>query len=377
MNVFLDAQPLLGPQSGIYRYVQSLYSFLKQSHQYDVYLSFNRMLKDIQLNAELSLTQEQFMNTRYPYKVIRRFLKPNPLYNLPIDFLSNVKADIYHGTNFTYLPVYKGKKIITIHDLAYMRYPETTSERIYKHHSNWVPYCAMHCDHIIADSIQTKRDIIDLLNIDEEKISVIYLAADYHFKPLHQKEISIVLQNYSLPPSYFLFVGTLEPRKNLITLLKAFQLFKKNSDSCNKLLLVGVKGWKYSPIFEWIKENGLEDDIICTGFITDEDLVAVYNGAIALLMPSIYEGFGLPIVEAMQCGIPVIGSNCTSIAEIVEHNGILLDPYNIEGWAMAMDSLSSSQNERSRLAALSLERASCFSWRETAMQTNRIYERLL
>jgi glycosyltransferase involved in cell wall biosynthesis len=324
-------------------------------------------LHDYQLNS-----QEHLLNTRYPYKVIRRLLKPNILYNIPIDLFSKTKADIYHGTNFTFLPIFKGKKIITIHDLAYMRYPETTSERIYAHHSKWVPYCAKHCDHIIADSQQTKNDIIDLLHISEDKISVVYLAANSHFKPI-QKQFSI---NISHDP-YFLFVGTLEPRKNLLTLLKAYVQYRKNSDFCNKLVLVGVKGWKYSPIFDWIKENKLEDDIIVTGFITEEELVAMYNGATALVMPSIYEGFGLPVVEAMQCGTPIIGSNCTSIAEIVDHYGILIDPYDIEGWARALDSLSRSQYERSRLAALSLERASHFSWKETAIQTHRIYERLL
>lgn len=372
MNVFLDGQPLLGPPTGIHRYVQSLYEYLVHSQQIDVYLSFNRMVRKIELHDNLPNSQEHSLNTRYPYKVIRRLLKPNVLYNIPIDLFSATKADIYHGTNFTFLPIYKGKKIITIHDLAYMRYPETTSERIYAHHSKWVPYCAKHCDHIIADSHQTKSDIIDLLHISEEKISVVHLAADAHFKPLQNS-----FKNSFLSYPYFLFVGTLEPRKNLLTILKAFELYRKNSDSCNKLVLVGVKGWKYSPIFDWIKESGLEDDIIVTGFITDEELVAMYNGATALVMPSIYEGFGLPVIEAMQCGTPIIGSNCTSIAEIVDRYGILIDPYDIEGWAKAMDSLGRSQNERSRLAALSLERASHFSWQETAIQTHRIYERLL
>lgn len=372
MNVFIDGQPLLGPPTGIHRYVQSLYECLVYSQKIDIYLSFNRMVRKIELHEYLINSQEHILNTRYPYKVIRRLFKPNPLYHLPIDLFTKTKADIYHGTNFTFLPVFKGKKIITIHDLAYMRYPETTSERIYAHHSKWVPYCAKHCDHIIADSNQTKNDIIDLLNISEDKISVVYLAADEHFRPLKGSKKKNLL---AFP--YFLFVGTLEPRKNLLTLLKAYQLYKKNSDSSNKLVLVGVKGWKYSPIFEWIKENKLEDDIIVTGFITDEELVSMYNEATALVMPSIYEGFGLPVVEAMQCGTPIIGSNCTSIAEIVDRYGILIDPYDIEGWAMAMDSLSRSQYERSRLAALSLERASNFSWKETANQTQHIYERLL
>src|SRR5690606_36954811 len=154
-------------------------------------------------------------------------------------------ADLFHGTNFTYTPLLRGKTVITIHDLAYMRYPDSTSDKIYKHHTRWVPYSAKQCDHIIADSRHTKQDIVHLLHIPEHKIDVVHLAADESFKPLEQQTYEPILKSYGLPDRYILFVGTLEPRKNLVGLIHAFHILKSNASISEKLVIVGAKGWKY------------------------------------------------------------------------------------------------------------------------------------
>ncbi|MEF3304496.1 glycosyltransferase family 4 protein [Paenibacillus sp. GYB003] len=373
MNIFLDAQPLLGSKSGVARYIDCLYSELSTHHNSNVYLAFNRIIKGINLTDITDRKPGRIINQRYPYKVIRRLLNPNFLYDFPYDFFKFKKADIFHGTNFTHNATRKGKSIITIHDLAFLRFPETTSEKIYKHHSKWVPYSARKCDHIIAVSEQTKNDIVELLRVPEYKISTIYSAADTRFFKLPEPQYFPVIQHYQLPERYILFVGTVEPRKNLLGLLKSYLIFRKNSALSDKLVIVGAKGWKYSPIFDFIKENNLESEVIFTGYIEDEHLPAIYNGATLFVMPSIYEGFGIPILEAMGCGVPVIGSNVSSIPEVIDSFGVMVSPTDYEGWAAEIHRFLSDESLRNKYSKLSLERASHFSWKRTAEATKQVY----
>ncbi|UQZ83963.1 D-inositol 3-phosphate glycosyltransferase [Paenibacillus konkukensis] len=379
MHVYLDAQPLLGARSGVSNYVRNLYENLLDLHL-DVDLFFNRIAKNIHVNElPLKVHQEKISltNSRYPYKVIRRLMKPNFLYEYPFDFYNQTFETIFHGTNFTHTPIKGNKTVITIHDLAYMIYPETTSEKIYKHHTKWVPYSAERATKIIAVSQHTKKDIMRLLGISEDKIEVIHLAADPCYKPLDKEFVQAAVNKYNLPENYILFVGTLEPRKNLMGLLKAFQYLLQNYECDHHLVIVGAKGWKYTPLFDFLQSNRLESKVIFTGFIEDEDLAAIYNGAKIFVMPSIYEGFGIPIIEAMNCGVPVIASNVSSIPEIVDKHGILLPPDEHELWATEIYGLLNNESKHAYYKQLSMERASHFSWRKTALETKLVYDKIL
>jgi glycosyltransferase involved in cell wall biosynthesis len=258
-----------------------------------------------------------------------------------------------------------------------MRYPETTSEKIYRHHSRWVPYSAAKADRIIAVSNQTKNDIVELLGIPDYKIDVVYSAADERFQPLEPSLYQPILSKYNLPDQFILFVGTIEPRKNLIGLLKAYLHYKLNSDHPQKLVIVGAKGWKYSPIFAWIEQHQLHIDVIFTGFIEDDDLVSIYNGASVFVMPSIYEGFGIPILEAMGCGKPVIGSNVSSIPEVIGNSGILVPPDDYERLAQEIYEITSKEEKQTYYSRLSLERARHFDWKKTAAETKKVYDKIL
>lgn len=317
------------------------------------------------------------VNSRYPYNVIRRLMKPTILYEFPFDAFSKEKIDLFHGTNFTILPTTKAKSVVTVHDLAYMIYPETTSEKIYNHHMKWVPYSVNEANRVIADSSQTKQDIMKLLHVPEEKIDVVYLAADPMFKPMSPLECEYVRERYVLPGKYVLYVGTIEPRKNLMTLIRAFDKMKKRGHIEEKLVIVGAKGWKFSPIFELMKECQLENDVIFLGYVNDEDLVSIYNGATSLVLPSVYEGFGLPLLEAMQCGIPVLGSNVSSIPEVIGDAGILVEPMDIDSWVDSIENVVSDKQLHQRLVSKSLERAAQFSWNKVAEQTIEVYNKTL
>ncbi|SFM12825.1 Glycosyltransferase involved in cell wall bisynthesis [Paenibacillus sp. 1_12] len=378
MNVYIDGQPLLGPRSGIPRYVECLVKQLSIESDVNLYLAFNRIAKSIRENHVLSFERDfhlDLVNNIYPYKVIRRLCRPNFLYNMPYDMMKKSKADIFHGTNFTHMPTLKGKSIITIHDLSYMHYPDFTTKKILNHHSQWVPYSAEKCDHIITDSWQSKLDIINLLNIAEEKIDVVHLAADENFRFVSNS--APVLSKYQIPDKYILFVGTLEPRKNLLGLLQSYLLLKRKYDCPEKLVIVGAKGWKFNPIFDWVRENKLEDEVVFTGFIEDEDLPAIYSAATVFVMPSVYEGFGLPLLEAMQCGTPVIASNISSLPEIVGEAGLLIDPHDHSAWAEEIHQIVSNSAKRELYSKLGLERSKQFTWKQTAIETKQIYQKVL
>jgi glycosyltransferase involved in cell wall biosynthesis len=256
-----------------------------------------------------------------------------------------------------------------------MLYPEYTSNIIYKHHSRWVPFSAEVSDHIIAVSEQTKEDIIRLLRIPPDKISVIHLAADEQFVPLSETEYLPVLKKYNLPSKYFLFVGNVEPRKNLTGLIRSFHTIKNAVEE--NLVIIGAKGWKYSPIYDLVRELGLNDCVHFTGYVEDADLPAIYNGASVLVLPSFYEGYGLPIIEAMRCGVPVIGSNVSSIPEIIGDAGLLIDPRSIRELSDALMHIVGSSTTRRHFSQLALERSSHFSWRKTAEQTLEVYRKVV
>lgn len=375
MNVWLDGSPLYSNGSGIYRYTVKLYEHLSK---FGVHVRFLQNPIFLRKPVPVSDWPKSTMRNRYyPYRVIRRFFKPNGLYQFPVDLFAGNPVDIVHGTNFVHFPVRKAKSVVTIHDLAFMRFPEVTSDEIYRHHMAWVPYSAQRCDRIIADSLQTKRDIVELLDVPEEKINVVYLAADDQFGPMDPREARAVTDRHGLPETYFLAVGTVEPRKNLITLLRAYRKLLVDGLTEPRLVIVGPKGWKYNPIMEFIKEHDLEERVIFTGFVPDDDLPAIYNRARALVYPSVYEGFGLPLVEAMKCGIPVVASNLTSIPEIVGDAGLLFSPTDVARLASLMKDVWTDPGLHAKYAALALERAKAFSWEATAEQTLAVYRKAL
>lgn len=230
-------------------------------------------------------------------------------------------------------------------------------------------------DAIIAISNHTKMDCIKYLGIPEEKIRVIYEAADEIFKPEKIKEEmkNHLKDKYGIEFPFILSVGTLEKRKNLPNVLKAFYRLKKTGNH-HKLVIVGKIGWKYNKIFSTMEELDLKKDVIFTGYVPDEDLVKIYNAADLFVFPSIYEGFGLPPLEAMACGCPVITSNTSSLPEVVGDAGVTVDPYDDKALADEMHRILSNDGFKTELSKKSLERAELFSWRQTAKETWNVYE---
>ena len=271
----------------------------------------------------------------------------------------------------------KVKKIITIHDLLPLFFPETvpyTKETIFLWNST-LKLIKSKIDMIIAVSQNTKNDCIKYLNIPEEKIKVITLASDEIYKPINNKQEmkEEIYKKYRINSSFILYVGTVEKRKNVSVLIKAFYKLKTMKIT-HKLIIIGKKGWKYNDIFKTIEILNLQKDVILTGYVPKEDLFKFYNLADVFVYPSLYEGFGLPPLEAMACGCPVITSNTSSLPEVVGDAGMMVNPYDVEGLAKAIFEVITDESLRKELSKKSLERAKLFSWRKTAEKTWKVYE---
>jgi glycosyltransferase involved in cell wall biosynthesis len=227
-------------------------------------------------------------------------------------------------------------------------------------------------DQIIADSFHTKNDIVRYYRVPDQKITVVHLGASEEYRPLDDGVVEPVKRKYGLNFPFALFVGTLEPRKNIPTLLKAFYLCKKKSPVL-KLVIVGQNGWKYSKIFSTLANLHLEKEVIFPQYVPHEDLPAIYNAAKLFVYPSLYEGFGLPPLEAMQCGVPVITSDTSSLPEIVGDGGIMVSPYDVQGLAERMSEMVSDDTLRRENIRYGLSRAQLFSWEKCARQTQNVY----
>ncbi len=288
--------------------------------------------------------------------------------------LKNHKLDIVHETAQIgpFLFPTKYKKITTICDLVPLVVPETQPKFSIVHHKLALPIISKRNDKIITISESTKKDVNKKLNIDNEKIEVTLLAANKIFKPIKSRQ---VLKKNNLKENYLLCVGTLEPRKNILGLVKAFSKVLKNNPN-EHLIIVGRKGWKYREIFKLVKTKKLDDKITFLEEIDTKDLPALYSHAKMFVYPSLYEGFGLPPLEAMNCKCPVITSNNSSLPEVAKDAAILINPRNTKQLQNAIESLITNKRLRNKLIKLGLKQAKNFSWKDTARKTLKIYKSL-
>jgi len=274
------------------------------------------------------------------------------------------------GSIWPLLPFRLAKRqLVFIHDVIPLLFPEC----YYKHTRYYYRLSrAIHLntyDEILVNSETTKRDLVHHLGVHEKRISVTPLGKDDGFMRIDDiSKNQRVRDKYGLPESYLLFTGTLEPRKNITMLLEAYGNAKARERL--KLVITGKKGWLYKEVFETVKRLNLKERVVFTGFADDPDLPSIYSMAKVFVYPSLYEGFGLPVLEAMACGVPVITSHVPSLRELTGEAAVLVDPQNVEALAKSIDEVvfSTEQNYK-RLSRASVARAANFSWERTAQQT--------
>lgn len=284
--------------------------------------------------------------------------------------------DVLHSPDF--IPPFRRncRSVITIHDLNFLLYPQFLTPESARYYGQ-IDQAVRSCDHIIAVSESTKRDLIRLTGAEESKITVVYEAAHPIYRPLENRELcQQVRSKFGLEGDFVLFVSTIEPRKNVPTLLVAYKQLRDNYRAEARLVLVGEMGWLCDEVVSLVDKLDLRGSVRFLGRVSLEDLLALYNAARALVHPAFYEGFGLTPLEAMACGTPVIVSNTSSLPEVVGDAGLLVEPTDVDGLAVAMWRILSDDALRQRLSQKGLKRARSFSWRKAAEKTLEIYRHL-
>lgn len=293
-----------------------------------------------------------------------------PLY---VDLFTGA-LDLFHSPDFVLPPVRRARTIVTVHDLSFLLYPQYATQGLVSYLTAVVPRSLRQADLVLADSAWTRQDLIGALSVPEDRVVVVPAGVGPEYRPISDRSVlDPVRKRYSLPERFILHVGTLEPRKNLVRLMEALCNIAAEEPE-TRLVLVGGKGWLYSDIFASVDRLGLRDRVVFPGYIAEADLPAVYNLATVFAYPSIYEGFGIPPLEAMACGTPVVCSNSSSLPEVVGGAALLVDPQDTDALASALLRALNDSGLRATLRQRGLMQAGLFTWPAAAHKLLAAYE---
>ncbi|MBN1233528.1 MAG: glycosyltransferase family 4 protein [Candidatus Coatesbacteria bacterium] len=284
--------------------------------------------------------------------------------------IKKYNLDLLHSIDNVIPFLYSGNQVVTIHDVTLFNTPDRFTKLKTLYLKNFVRRTVKKVDHIITISSSTKSDLIKYTNADESKITVIYESAN-HNPPCSATNLQTI---YKVKKPYFIFIGTLEPGKNLMRMMRAFAQARKEANLPHKFVIVGGTGWKFEGILEEAKSLNLCDDIIFTKYVPLEDLTLLLKESFALLFASLYEGFGLPMVEAFEAGIPVLTSNISAMPEVAGNAALLVDPYDVNAIKEGIIRLARDADLRKSLIARGKERRKMFSWSQCAFETIKVYE---
>ena len=296
--------------------------------------------------------------------------------SLPL-YLTWRPFDLFHGTNYD-IPLWNRRRsVVTIHDLSLLLHMDTHQVRLVRRGRRRLPLMARSATMIITPTQSVKREVCEHLGVDSGKVAVTPEAPRPVFERIEREQTLETRRRLGIRDDFILFVGTIEPRKNLLTLARAFDEILRTTPLRPQLVIAGHRGWLTDDLFLFIKEAGLGDHVCFTGYLADEDLRALYSSCSLFVYPSLYEGFGLPPLEAMACGAPVITSRVPAIMETVETAACLVDPTNTQELAGAIVRLLSDPGAREQLSILGAQQARKFTWERTASLTLEVYKEVL
>lgn len=372
MRIGVDIRALMDEHySGVSEYTANLLSALLRQDPENEYFFFYNSFRD--LSGRFPKWPEgkaRIIGCHYPNKIFNYLLQKIAAYPKLDRILGGVDLFLSPHFNFSRLsPV--PRKIVTVHDLSFLRYPRFFSVRKNLwHRALGVKSILRRADRIVAVSENTKNDIIELAGVPAEKVRVIYSGNNAGPKEASEEEAGRFLAERNISQDFLLYLGTIEPRKNLVGLIKAFDELRSRGDRYRnlKLVLAGGKGWKSRKIYRAREKSAYRDDIIFLGYISKKDKEILYSKATVFVYPSFYEGFGFPPLEAMSYGLPVVCSNVSSLPEVVGDAAILINPDKAEEIATAIGLILSDSELRARLAEVGRKRAGMFSWDKAAAE---------
>ncbi len=382
MRIGIEVSTVLdhGHDIGAGRYIINLVRNLLAIDKKNIYVFTGRY----QTNKNLSIfydLRSSFSRGKVELKFFKtggRRLKSWDRFRFPPVEMLGLKADILHCPDYMIPPTLNKNIILTIHDLGFIRFPEFNFDWFIKKYTREVRRNASLSKKIIADSVSTRNDIIKFFNTDPGKVEVIHLAADAIFRKLPKKELDPgIIKKFNIDKKYIFSVGTIEPRKDFPTLIRAFNQVKDTGkDPGCKLVIAGRTGWKSEATYRERELSPYRDDILFIGKVSDTELIQLYNQAELFIYPSLFEGFGLPPLEAMSCGLPVILSDTSSLKEIAGSAAVLVKPKDTAGIKKAIIKIISDPAFSEVLSRNSITQAAKFNWKKTAQKTLESYNKI-
>jgi glycosyltransferase involved in cell wall biosynthesis len=370
MRIAIDGIPLAAAKTGVGHYTDALAEGLARTppdHQYDLVSPFE---------FEFDYNGDKPKNLNRQHIPVRSIFRKWWLLGLP-SLLRIYKVDVFHGTNYC-VPVFAPcPTVVTIHDLSIFTQSHTHEAASVKRGKRTMPIMARRARMIIAPSEWTRREVIEKFRVSSEKVRVIYEAAREGMTPLPPQLCQRVLDKYRIQGPYLLYVGTIEPRKNLLTLIRAYDDLLRTTTLRPQLVLAGGRGWLCDEVYKLVEDLKLQDQVHFTGYVEDDDLPALYSAAEAFLYPSLYEGFGLPPLEAMACGVPVITSDASSLPEVLGKAGLTHAPTDTRALTAAIAKLLGDETMREHFKREGSKQAAKFSWERAARETQAVYDEVL
>lgn len=372
MNVVLELQPCCGSRSGIGTYTYEIARRLKDGDGLHFCGNlFNFFGKNDNRSSLEGIDMPISVFKSFPYGVYRRAWQFIPF---RYETLFETPGDLTVFFNYVVPPRIRGKVITTVHDLTYLRYPETVDSRNLRRLKAGTKRSIEQSDRVLTVSEFSKREMVELLGVSEEKISVVPNAASYTDELTDFEELR---RKYAITGPYILYVGTIEPRKNLIRLIKAFELLKSEHKLPHKLVLAGGSGWKNDEIFDAARSSPFSGDIIFTGYISGAEKNTLYKNASLFAFPSLYEGFGIPPLEAMHWGCPVVTADAASLPEVTGNASELVDPMSTESIADGIWRVLSDPAYADALTVNGKVRAKEYTWEASANRLTQICREVL
>ena len=390
MHIAVDYTTGIYPGAGVARYTRSLVGALARldrSNRYSLFYANKGLPRGTHEEAQaraLMKTHPNFRGVAVPVSVREMFAVWQRLrLPLPVDLFTG-RCDVLHSPDFVSPPHRTGADVITVHDLSFLVVPECAEPKLAGFLSKSVPGAVRRADRIVAVSEQTKRDLVRLMGVPEEKVTTVYNGVDERFrvegrkgKGAEEAERAALRHKLGLPERFVLHVGTLEPRKNLVRLIAGYEQAVGGGEDV-ALVLAGRKGWLYEPIVAAAERvnrgsGATGARVVLVDYVYDDDLPLLYRMAEVFAYPSLYEGFGLPVAEAMSCGTPVLVSRDGALAEVVGEAGVVVDALAVESIGEGLARLLSNEELRARLSKEGAKRAARFTWETAAEQVLRVY----
>lgn len=379
MKILVDGTPILREKSGVGFYTQRLLEAalaIDHVNEYTVYGLTYRLPNPLPVEAPNVRYRLARVVPRHVFNLLHREVRCAP----PVDVLARTRPDLVFFTNFAVFPLLsKAKTVVVVYDVAFRHYPEYFTPRHRRFLFRFVPQALERASAIVTISEFTKLELQRLYGVDADRITVVPCAVDpARFRPLDSATIDAVRSKYGLPVGYVLSVGTLEPRKNQVRLLQAHGKLPEALRRSHPLVLVGGQGWQDTEILGALEQATRAGvPVMRLGYVAEEDLPALYGGASLLAFPSLYEGFGLPVLEAMGCGTPVVTSDRSSLPEVAGDAALLIDPTDVDALAGGLERLLSEPDLVASLVSRGQERVASYSWNASARRLLELFDTLV